>query len=211
LPKRSLLSISPEEKERYDNARSVLAEAITSNYALKDGVVLAPGAENYIAVYTVVAFRKLSDTLMNSPLSRAKTRKLTRALFSSSAFSHVVESADEDAQERASGFRRDQSLIRREYQGDVRSDAVVLECPGRAHSFLGHGDFDDDILVPAGDLTRLSYLASVRKSVLAMLFGNSVASGKIRLDKTLARLGIELPSYPLDGVAPKQYTMILVD
>lgn len=33
----------------------------------------------------------------------------------------------------------------------------------------------------------------------------------IRLDKTLARLGLGLPRYPLDGVAPKQYTLILID
>ena len=33
----------------------------------------------------------------------------------------------------------------------------------------------------------------------------------IRLDKTLSRLGISLPSFPLEGVAPKQYTLILID
>lgn len=42
-----------------------------------------------------------------------------------------------------------------------------------------------------GDVTTVSYLASVRKSVLAMLYGNYVASGKIRLEKTLADLGID--------------------
>ena len=46
------------------------------------------------------------------------------------------------------------------------------------------------VLLEYGDVTELSYLASVRKSVLAMLFGNYVASGKVRLDKTLAELGI---------------------
>jgi CubicO group peptidase (beta-lactamase class C family) len=42
-----------------------------------------------------------------------------------------------------------------------------------------------------GDLEVLSYLASVRKSVLSMLYGNYVASGAIRLDRTLAELGID--------------------
>jgi CubicO group peptidase (beta-lactamase class C family) len=42
-----------------------------------------------------------------------------------------------------------------------------------------------------GDVQTLSYLASVRKSVLAMLYGNYVASGKVRLDKTLAELGLD--------------------
>lgn len=47
------------------------------------------------------------------------------------------------------------------------------------------------VLYEYGDGTTVSYLASVRKSVLAMLFGNYVASGKIRLDKTLAELKID--------------------
>jgi CubicO group peptidase (beta-lactamase class C family) len=41
-----------------------------------------------------------------------------------------------------------------------------------------------------GDLTALSYIASVRKSCLAMLLGNYVANGKVRLTKTLAELQI---------------------
>lgn len=47
------------------------------------------------------------------------------------------------------------------------------------------------VLYEYGDVTAVSYLASVRKSVLAMLFGNYVASGTIRLDKTLAELRID--------------------
>src|SRR5262245_62474327 len=39
-----------------------------------------------------------------------------------------------------------------------------------------------------GDLTHLSYLASVRKSVLAMLYGKYVENGTIKLDKTLREL-----------------------
>src|SRR5919109_1409161 len=44
------------------------------------------------------------------------------------------------------------------------------------------------VLYQYGDVQRVSYIASVRKSVLAMLYGNYVASGKIRLNKTLADL-----------------------
>jgi CubicO group peptidase (beta-lactamase class C family) len=47
------------------------------------------------------------------------------------------------------------------------------------------------VLYEYGDVTTVSYLASVRKSVLAMLFGTYVASGKIRLDTTLADLKID--------------------
>jgi CubicO group peptidase (beta-lactamase class C family) len=44
------------------------------------------------------------------------------------------------------------------------------------------------VLTSYGDLQTLSYLASVRKSVLSMLYGNYVANGTVRLDKTLAEL-----------------------
>lgn len=47
------------------------------------------------------------------------------------------------------------------------------------------------VLFEYGDVQAISYLASVRKSVLAMLFGNYVANGTVRLHKTLAEVGID--------------------
>jgi CubicO group peptidase (beta-lactamase class C family) len=47
------------------------------------------------------------------------------------------------------------------------------------------------VLMDYGDVEAVSYLASVRKSILAMLYGNYVVSGKVRLDKTLAEMGID--------------------
>ncbi len=47
------------------------------------------------------------------------------------------------------------------------------------------------VLFEYGDLEVVSYLASVRKSVLSMLYGISVERGEIRLDRTLAELGID--------------------
>ncbi|HUT67606.1 MAG TPA: division/cell wall cluster transcriptional repressor MraZ [Dehalococcoidales bacterium] len=58
--------------------------------ALKDGLVLTPGAEKCITVYTVPEWRKLSSTLTNSPISRSKMRKLSRALFAT-AFSTRID------------------------------------------------------------------------------------------------------------------------
>jgi len=58
--------------------------------ALKDGVVLTPGAEKCITVYTAPEWRKLSANLTNSPLSRSKMRKLSRALFAT-AFSTRID------------------------------------------------------------------------------------------------------------------------
>jgi CubicO group peptidase (beta-lactamase class C family) len=46
------------------------------------------------------------------------------------------------------------------------------------------------VLFKYGDVKELSYLASVRKSILAMLYGKYVANGKINLDKTLKDLGM---------------------
>src|SRR5258707_163860 len=42
-----------------------------------------------------------------------------------------------------------------------------------------------------GDLKRVSKVSSVRKSVLAMLYGKYYAAGKIDLNKTVEQLGLE--------------------
>jgi CubicO group peptidase (beta-lactamase class C family) len=47
------------------------------------------------------------------------------------------------------------------------------------------------VLMEYGDVQAVSYLASVRKSILAMLYGNYVARGQVRLGKTLAEMGID--------------------
>src|ERR1051325_11223355 len=46
------------------------------------------------------------------------------------------------------------------------------------------------IVYSYGDLTAQSYLASVRKSILSMLYGIEIARGHIDTAKTLATLGI---------------------
>lgn len=53
-----------------------------------------------------------------------------------------------------------------------------------------------------GDLKEVSYLASCRKSVLAILYGNYVASGKIQLNKTIGELGID----DIGGLLPIEKT-----
>ena len=47
------------------------------------------------------------------------------------------------------------------------------------------------VLMDYGDLQAISYLASVRKSVLSMLYGIYVERGAINLDQTLEQLGID--------------------
>ena len=47
------------------------------------------------------------------------------------------------------------------------------------------------IIYDYGDTHEISYIASVRKSLLSMLYGNYVENGKIDLDKTLEELKID--------------------
>lgn len=47
------------------------------------------------------------------------------------------------------------------------------------------------ILYQYGNTSGVSYVASVRKSILSMLMGKYVASGQIDLDETMAQLGID--------------------
>jgi CubicO group peptidase (beta-lactamase class C family) len=49
----------------------------------------------------------------------------------------------------------------------------------------------DRLIFSYGDVSRVSKIASVRKSILSMLIGNYVASGKIDLNKTVKQLGLD--------------------
>ncbi|HSS13393.1 MAG TPA: serine hydrolase [Rhizomicrobium sp.] len=55
-------------------------------------------------------------------------------------------------------------------------------------------------LVEYGDLSRTSYLASARKSLVSMLYGPAVARGKIRLDRTLAQMNFD----DMGGLLPRE-------
>jgi MraZ protein len=47
----------------------------------KEGVVLTPGAERCITLYTLLDWKKLSTALTGNTLGRSKMRKLNRVLF----------------------------------------------------------------------------------------------------------------------------------
>jgi CubicO group peptidase (beta-lactamase class C family) len=76
----------------------------------------------------------------------------------------------------------------------VRTTAMMVVLGGRT-------------LYEYGDVQRVSYIASVRKSVLAMLFGKYVAAGKIRLDQTLADMKID----DLGGLLPTEREATVAD
>jgi MraZ protein len=48
---------------------------------LKDGVVLAPGAEMCITVYPIAEWKKLAEGLTSGTVTRSKLRRLQRAMF----------------------------------------------------------------------------------------------------------------------------------
>jgi CubicO group peptidase (beta-lactamase class C family) len=70
---------------------------------------------------------------------------------------------------------------------DLDTTAVIVTVHGR-------------VLFEYGDVKRVSSVTSVRKSVLAMLFGTHVAHGEIRESATLAQLGID----DVGGLSPEE-------
>jgi CubicO group peptidase (beta-lactamase class C family) len=58
-----------------------------------------------------------------------------------------------------------------------------------------------------GDMAHLSYLASVRKSVLSILYGKYVENGTIPLGKTLREIGLT----DLDGLLPREQEATVLD
>ena len=67
----------------------------------------------------------------------------------------------------------------------VRATLSTLETTGFVAIVGGR------VLFEYGDLTAQSYLASVRKSVLSMLYGIAQEKGEVNLDRSLAQLGID--------------------
>ena len=63
------------------------------------------------------------------------------------------------------------------------------------------------VLWAHGDLEAISYLASVRKSILAMMFGKYVENGTIELDATMADLKID----DLQGLLPAEKEATVFD
>ena len=56
--------------------------------ALKEGVVLTPGAEKCITAYTLTEWKKLA-TLTGSSLTRSKMRRLSRVLFATAFITKI--------------------------------------------------------------------------------------------------------------------------
>jgi len=87
----------------------------------------------------------------------------------------------------AAGFSAARLEALRGWLASVDTTAMFVSVGGRS-------------LFEYGDVTHLSYLASVRKSVLAMLYGRYVENGTIRLQTTLR----ELQFTDVDGLLPRE-------
>lgn len=85
------------------------------------------------------------------------------------------------------------------------SHAPALPVPRNTSSLLVLRD--GATVVELGDATRASYVASVRKSLLSILFGIQVAAGRVRLDATLGDLAID----DVGGLLPIERTARLRD
>src|SRR5689334_8368997 len=64
--------------------------------------------------------------------------------------------------------------------------------PTAAMMVIVHGH----LVFSYGDVALVSKVASVRKSILSMLYGNYVQNGKINLGKTVEQLGLAEPDRP---------------
>src|SRR5438105_10057856 len=74
--------------------------------------------------------------------------------------------------------------------------ALISRMNSSAMVVVEHGK----IVYTYGDITAQSYLASVRKSILSMLYGIEIARHHIDTSKTLATLGID----DLGGLLPRE-------
>ena len=83
-------------------------------------------------------------------------------------------------------------LVRDFVRDSANSTGIVVADRGR-------------IVFQYGDIEELSYLASARKSILAMLYGYWVENGTIDLDATLAELGVD----DIEGLLPIERRAIL--
>jgi CubicO group peptidase (beta-lactamase class C family) len=113
--------------------------------------------------------------VLNGALASTATAQIsTEPVYPGSEWEYVNRRSLEDYGWSAVGLRRAWEFIR----DSSNTTGLVVVDRGR-------------VVFRFGDIQNLSYVASVRKSILAMLYGNYVENGTIDLDKTLADLGMD--------------------
>ena len=81
--------------------------------------------------------------------------------------------------------------------------ALISRMSSSAMVVVEHGK----IVYTYGDITAQSYLASVRKSILSMLYGIEIERGHIDTSKTLAQLAID----DVGGLLPREKEATIQD
>ena len=67
--------------------------------------------------------------------------------------------------------------------------------------------YDGKVVYEYGDIKEISYIASCRKSVLSMLYGNPVRDGVVDLEATIGSMGVE----EKDGLLPSEKEATVYD
>ena len=126
-------------------------------------------------------------TTSASATSRASTAAARAAVFPAADWERIEDPS-------SVGYCADKLTLVTEKAKTMSTTAMMAVVGGRS-------------LYEYGDLTTVSYLASVRKSVLAMLYGHYVANGTIKLSKTLEELKLD----DIGGLLPIEKTATIGD
>ena len=124
---------------------------------------------------------KLFWTLALLGIAAEASAQTTPRVFPAAEWQHV------DAKE--AGFREAKLDVLRAWLKTQKTTGLLLVSDGR-------------VVLEHGDVARVSKVASVRKSILAMLYGRYVESGQIDLERTVADVGLEGSEgllVPVDG------------
>lgn len=121
--------------------------------------------------FCLILFFLAAFFLTFSPPARGQNiGKETSAVFPGESWKKITDSA-------GAGYSAEGLAAVREYVETLDTTGLMVVVGGR-------------VLFEYGDLEQISYIASVRKSILAILYGKYVYDGTIRLDASLEELGI---------------------
>ena len=132
---------------------------------------------------------KLFWTLALLGVAAVASAQTTPPVFPAAEWQHV------NAKE--AGFSEAKLDVLRAWLKTQKTTGLVLVSDGR-------------VVLEHGDVARVSKVASVRKSILAMLYGRYVESGQIDLERTVAGVGLEdfMPFLPLEREATLRHVLM---
>lgn len=103
---------------------------------------------------------------------------VSRSIVATEAFVYPATHWDRVADPTAAGYSTARLDALRETLRGEQTTGMLVTVDGR-------------VLFEYGDVAETSYVASVRKSLVSMLYGKYVANGAVRLDRTLGELGMD--------------------